>query len=155
MASVKRIQKELKELRTSPITGCSAGPSEDNIHIWTGTIVGPEDTPYAGGIFELSISFPHDYPFRAPVVKFLTPIFHCNVSETGLICLDILKDKWSPVLTIGKVLLSISSLMSDANPDDPLRPDIADLYKMNKAQHDHLARLETADYASDIIGTPY
>ena len=148
MAATSRITKELKEVKDNAIVGCSAGPHEDNLFHWKGTIVGPEGTPYENGLFELNIVFPEDYPFRAPVVKFTTPIYHCNVSESGLICLDILKDKWSPVLTISKVLLSISSLMSDPNPDDPLRPEIAEIFKENREYHDEMACFETARFAS-------
>ena len=140
--------KELREVKDNAIVGCSAGPHEDNIFHWKGTIVGPEDTPYEGGVFDLDILFPNDYPFRAPVVKFTTPIYHCNISESGLICLDILKDKWSPVLTISKILLSISSLLSDPNPEDPLRPEIAEIFKENREYHDEMASFETSRYAS-------
>merc|ERR1712137_253685 len=76
------------------------------------------------------------YPFKPPKVGFTTKIYHCNVNSNGAICLDILKDQWSPALTINKVLLSISSLLTDANPNDPLVPDIARLYLNDRAKHD-------------------
>ena len=94
--------------------------------------MGPEDSPYSGGVFFLNIVFPPDYPFKPPKVTFTTKIYHCNINSNGSICLDILKDQWSPALTISKVLLSISSLLTDANPDDPLVPEIANLYKTNR-----------------------
>ena len=87
--------------------------------------MGPEDSAYTGGVFFLNIHFPTDYPFKPPKVQFVTKIYHPNINSNGSICLDILKDQWSPALTISKVLLSISSLLTDANPDDPLVPDIA------------------------------
>ena len=89
------------------------------------TIMGPPDSPYTGGVFFLNIQFPSDYPFKPPKVNFTTKIYHCNVNSNGAICLDILKDQWSPALTISKVLLSISSLLTDPNPNDPLVPEIA------------------------------
>jgi ubiquitin-conjugating enzyme E2 D/E len=111
-------------------------------------IYGPADSPYAGGFFKLKIQFPVDYPFKPPHVQFTTKIYHPNVNAAGLICLDILKQQWSPALTISKVLLSIASLMNDPNPDDPLVPDIATLYKTNKAQYEHEARAWTLRYAT-------
>merc|ERR1712244_36897 len=94
---------------------------------------GPTDSCYAGGVFFLNIVFPSDYPFKPPKVQFTTKIYHCNVNSNGAICLDILKDQWSPALTVSKVLLSLSSLMTDCNPDDPLVPEIATVYKSDKA----------------------
>jgi ubiquitin-conjugating enzyme E2 D/E len=138
--TTRRIKKELDELNLSPPTNCSAGPVGDNLFKWQATIMGPEGSPYHGGIFVLKIEFPADYPFKPPRIVFDTPIYHCNINTNGSICLDILKDKWSPALTISKVLLSICSLMDDPNPNDPLMPDIADLFRKNKALHDETAR---------------
>ena len=121
--------------------------SKDNIYNWNATIIGPSETPYQNGIFNLDIHFPNDYPFKPPNIKFKTKIYHCNISKEGCICLDILKDKWSPALTISKVLLSICSLLCDPNPDDPLVSEIANLYKSNKKKHDKNARLYTLQYA--------
>jgi len=114
---------------------------------WQATIMGPEDSAYAGGIFFLNIHFPSDYPFKPPKVNFTTKIYHCNINSNGAICLDILKDQWSPALTISKVLLSISSLLTDANPDDPLVPEIAHLYKTDKKRYEQTAREWSQKYA--------
>jgi ubiquitin-protein ligase len=69
--------------------------------------VGPEGSPYAGGIFFLDISFPEDYPFKPPKVTFRTRIYHCNINSQGAICLDILKDNWSADTTPLSALLSV------------------------------------------------
>ena len=103
------------------------------------TVMGPQGSPYAGGVFFLNVTFPTDYPFKPPKVQFTTKIYHCNVNSSGAICLDILKDQWSPALTISKVLLSISSLLTDPNPNDPLVPEIAQLYLKDKKKHDETA----------------
>ena len=81
---------------------CTAGPTEDDLFRWQATIVGPEGSPYEGGVFAVAIIFPPDYPFRPPRLKFTTKIYHCNISDHGDICLDILKDQWSPALTVSK-----------------------------------------------------
>lgn len=109
--------------------------------------MGPDDSPYSGGVYFLNIHFPTDYPFKPPKVNFTTRIYHPNINSNGSICLDILKDQWSPALTISKVLLSISSLLTDANPDDPLVPEIAHLYKTDKAKYEATAREWTRKYA--------
>ena len=111
----------------------SAGPKGDNIYEWVSTILGPPGSVYEGGVFFLDIHFSPEYPFKPPKassynkspicndgflfqVTFRTRIYHCNINSQGVICLDILKDNWSPALTISKVLLSICSLLTDCNP---------------------------------------
>ena len=148
MAS-KRIQKELYDLGTDPPAQCTAGPVGENLFHWQATIMGPTDSPYQGGLFVLDIQFPPDYPFKPPKVEFLSRIYHPNISSNGSICLDILKSKWSPALTVSKVLLSICSLLCDPNPDDPLVSDIALIYKSDKQKFNTLAREWTRKYACD------
>ncbi|OCT74160.1 hypothetical protein XELAEV_18033116mg [Xenopus laevis] len=114
--SAKRIQKELADITLDPPPNCSAGPKGDNIYEWRSTILGPPGSVYEGGVFFLDITFTPEYPFKPPKVTFRTRIYHCNINSQGVICLDILKDNWSPALTISKVLLSICSLLTDCNP---------------------------------------
>lgn len=85
------------------------------------------------GIFKLELFLPADYPMAPPKVRFLTRIYHPNIDKLGRICLDILKDKWSPALQIRTVLLSIQALLSAPNPDDPLANDVADHWKTDEA----------------------
>ena len=101
--ALKRIQRELQELGRDPPANCSAGPVGDDLFHWQATIMGPDESPYSGGVFFLDIHFPADYPFKPPKVSFTTRIYHCNINSNGGICLDILKDQWSPALTISKV----------------------------------------------------
>lgn len=146
--ALRRIEKELIDLRKDPPSNCSAGPEGDDLYKWEGFIMGPSDSPYAGGIFKLRIQFPVDYPFKPPHVQFTTKIYHPNINAAGLICLDILKNQWSPALTISKVLLSITSLLTDPNPDDPFVAEIANLYKANRAQYESEARQWTLRFAT-------
>ena len=146
--SIKRLQRELLEIEKDTPTNCSAGlVNPDDLFTWQATIIGPTETPYEGGMFNLVILFPTDYPFKPPKISFTTRIYHPNINSTGGICLDILKDQWSPALSITKVLLSICSLLSDPNPDDPLAPEIANIYKTNKEEFNKIAREYTVKYA--------
>ena len=147
MAS-KRLQKELKDISKDPPWGCSAQLASDkDIYHWVGTLTGPDDSPYSGGKFHLTFYFPVDYPFKPPKVTFQTKVYHPNVDTSGNICLDILKDNWSPALTVAKILLSISSLLTDPNPDSPLQSDLAQLYKYDRKKYDANAREWTRKYA--------
>ena len=146
--ALKRIQKELIDLGKDPPANCSAGPidEKDQYH-WQATIMGPDDSPYAGGVFFLNIHFPTDYPFKPPKCNFTTKFYHPNISSRGTICLDILNDKWSPALTMSKVLLSISSLLTDANPDNPFEDEIAHIYMTDRPKYEWTAREWTRKYA--------
>ena len=146
-SSAKRIQKELAEISLDPPENCSAGPLGDDVYHWTSTLMGPAGSPYAGGVFFLDIVFPHDYPFKPPKVTFKTRIYHCNINSSGQICLDILKDNWSPALTVSKVLLNVCSLLTDPNPADPLVPTIAQQLLRDKEEHDKIAGEWTKRFA--------
>ncbi|KAH8205677.1 hypothetical protein TruAng_000171 [Truncatella angustata] len=135
--ALKRINKELTDLGRDPPSSCSAGPVGEDL----------SDSPYSGGVFFLAIHFPTDYPFKPPKVNFTTRIYHPNINSNGSICLDILRDQWSPALTISKVLLSICSMLTDPNPDDPLVPEIAHVYKTDRPRYEATAREWTRKYA--------
>ena len=114
-----------------------------------GTLKGPEGTPYEGGVFFVDIVIPQQYPFEPPKMKFENKIWHPNISsQTGAICLDILKDKWSPALQIRTVLLSIQALLSAPNPDDPLDNNVAEVWKNNEQEALKRAREFTKSFAT-------
>lgn len=148
MSTLQRIQKELLEIQKDPPANCSAGPNNDDLYEWQASIMGPENSPYQGGLFWLKINFPKDYPFKPPKVIFLTKLYHPNISGSGSICIDILKEQWSPALTISKVLLCICSLLDDPNPDDPLVPEIANLFKEDREAYNKKAKDFTLLYAT-------
>ncbi len=148
MASRVRLQKEVIELQKNPPHNCSASPVGDNLYHWEAIIFGPSGTPYENGVFKLNIHFPTEYPFKPPKMTFVTKIYHPNINSSGSICLDILKDKWSPALTLSKVLLSLCSLLDDPNPNDPLSPDVANEFKNNHALFVQTAKTWTQKYAN-------
>jgi ubiquitin-conjugating enzyme E2 D/E len=144
----RRLEREYADILRDPPANCTAGPVSDNdLFKWEAMIFGPADSPFQGGLFRLSINFPSDYPFKPPIITFKTKIYHPNINAAGGICLDILKGQWSPALTISKVLLSILSLLTDANPNDPLVPEIAQIYKRDRSEYDSVAREWTQMYA--------
>ena len=118
------------------------------------TIVGPTKSPFQLGEFSLAIDFPPDYPFKPPKVKFTTKIYHPNIGSNGSIKLDILREGWSPALTISKVIASICTLLTDPNLDDPLVPEIADLFKNNHPKYIENARKWTRNFAMPCKGCP-
>ena len=147
MSTLQRLQYELKNAKELDEYGIVIETDETNIYKWTITMQGPDDSPYQEGTFKLSVEFPSNYPFAPPSINFITKIYHCNVNNSGGICLDILKDQWSPALTINKVVLSIISLLNDPNPDDPLIPEIAQIYLNDRAQYIENAKRHTLIYA--------
>ncbi|XP_030078873.1 ubiquitin-conjugating enzyme E2 E1 [Drosophila hydei] len=144
---VMRIKRELNEIVQNPPPNCSAEMCKDDLFHWKAIIIGPSGTAYEGGIFKLDIRFPGAYPFRPPQIRFITRIYHCNVDSRGVICLDVLNERWSPVMNIAKVLLSIWVLIGECNPNDPLVMGIADQYKCNRKEHDKVARYWTKRFA--------
>ena len=149
MAAIKRLNKELTEFANEPPDNCNAQPVDENdLFKWQGTIIGPDESPFEGGVFFLNIEFPQDYPFKPPKVNFTTRVYHPNINKDGSICLDILKDNWSTSLTLAAVMKSICLLLTEPNIDDPLEADIAQLYKEDKAKYEATAREWTSKYAT-------
>ena len=148
MTLPRRILKETQRLQKEPVPKILCAPMTDNPRHFMAVMQGPDGTCYAGGHFNLEMFLPADYPMAPPKVRFLTKIYHPNVDKVGRICLDILKDQWSPALTTSKVLLSICSLLTDPNPDDPLDGRIAQEFKEDRAAHDRKAALWTSRYAT-------
>lgn len=149
MGSKKRIMKELNDINKGISENISLGPKDgDNLYEWTAIINGPKDTPFEGGIFKLDIILPSNYPFKSPEIKFKTKMYHPNIDSEGNICLDILKDKWSPALSISSTLLSICSLLTDPNSKDPLNVNAADVYDNDKEKYNKKVRDYTRRYAN-------
>ncbi len=134
--AVRRLQQDLRQLLKNKVEGIDASPSSDNIFVWNAIICGPEESVYESGAFQLQLLFPDDYPLRPPQVRFITKVFHPNVWwEDGLICVDILKDGWTPSYDVLAILHSIRLLLVDPNPLSPANLEAAILYRDNRAEY--------------------
>jgi len=144
-----RLAKELKDLKehVKEILSLSVVDESKDVRHWQAEIRGPVDTPYENGVFELDLRISSDYPFKPPLIRFKTKVFHPNISSNGEICLDILRDQWPASSTIEKTLLSIVSLLSDPNADDFIAPEPAFLYREIREEYDGKAREWTGKYA--------
>eukprot|EP00245_Coleochaete_scutata_P007237 TRINITY_DN22388_c0_g1_i1.p1 TRINITY_DN22388_c0_g1~~TRINITY_DN22388_c0_g1_i1.p1 ORF type:complete len:156 (+),score=11.66 TRINITY_DN22388_c0_g1_i1:111-578(+) len=132
MTSRSRLIKEYKEVMrdTSPEADIKLVCDETNIYRWTALIRGPSETPYYGGVFQLSFNVPEQYPIVPPTVRFATRIFHPNVHfKTGEICLDILKTAWSPAWTLQSVCRAVITLLAHPEADSPLNCDCGNLLR--------------------------
>ena len=112
--------------------GIVCKPYEKDMTKWEAVIIGPDETEWEGGIFKLHIDFANDYPANPPKVKFLTKMFHPNIYTNGEICLDILGNKWTPILNAVSVLQSIQSLLTDPNTASPANSEASKLYEEDK-----------------------
>jgi len=146
----KRILSDIKEIETDKENGINILILDNNIKTLRGSIIGPEDTCYKGGLFYLNIKINDNYPFTPPEVKFETKIWHPNISSSsGCICLDILKTKWRAVFSLKTVLLSIKILLCEPNPSDPQDAVVARQILENKDLFTRTAKLWIYEFAND------
>ncbi|KAG2534654.1 hypothetical protein PVAP13_9NG074315 [Panicum virgatum] len=103
----KRLMRDFKRLQQDPPAGISGAPQDNNIMLWNAVIFGPDDTPWDGGTFKLTLQFTEDYPNKPPTVRFVSRMFHPNIYADGSICLDILQNQWSPIYDVAAILTSI------------------------------------------------
>ena len=143
------LKKELTELQKDPIItlGVTVGAIKNDVFHWQITMLGPQDTPYANGLFYLTADFPDDYPKHGPEVKFKNKMYHLNVSSNGHVCISTL-NKWVPGTTMSEVLSLIFALFYKQNPDSAYIKERAELFKKDRKTFDENARKFTKDYAS-------
>jgi len=147
---MRRIGKELGDIQNDSQSSIMAQPAGGNdLSHLKASFPGPPDTPYEGGTYIVDIKIPNEYPFRPPVMKFETKLWHPNVSsQTGAICLDTLGSAWSPVLTIKSALLSLQSLLSTPEPKDPQDAEVASMLINHPDQFEKVAREWAVKYAN-------
>ncbi|KAG6412890.1 hypothetical protein SASPL_125584 [Salvia splendens] len=144
--SRKRLMRDFKRLQHDPPAGISGAPQDNNIMLWNAVIFGtlqlscPDDTPWDGGTFKLTLQFTEDYPNKPPTVRFVSRMFHPNIYADGSICLDILQNQWSPIYDVAAILTSIQSLLCDPNPNSPANSEAARMFSENKREYNRRVR---------------
>ena len=166
--ALRRALKEYGSLASDPAEGWSVFVSEDNPLGWKAVLERGEPSaewleaegacPYANGTWLLTIDIPQDYPFKPPRLRFVTPIYHCNISVDGVICLSLLQDAWSPALSIRKALDAVRALVLSPDGYNPLDAykgalykDDLPLYKAEATKH----TLENAREGFDVLAARY
>lgn len=149
-----RIKTEIKQLLALPADSDIGiiQPTEPVPAKITAWVKGPKDTPYEKGVWLIEVEFGAKYPFEPPKMKFQTHIWHCNISSvTGAICLDILKNEWTPALTIRTALLSILALLTAPVPEDPQDHVVATQLSTDPKGFEKKVREWTQEYAAQNL----
>jgi len=142
-----RIKKELLRLESNNNPDFIYKINPENLrHVFI-DMKGPDNTCYSNGIFKLELFIPKGYPYDALKVRFLTKVYHPNIDFIGRICLDILKNRWTPALQIQTVLLSIQVLLSSPNLEDPLNIKVSEHWRDNPEDAYNVALSYTQKYA--------
>ncbi|KAH9425454.1 ubiquitin conjugating enzyme 7 [Dermatophagoides pteronyssinus] len=146
LSAVRRLMTEYKQLTLNPPEGILAGPvNEDNFFEWEAYVTGPESTCYEDGVFSARITFPTDYPLSPPKMQFTCEMFHPNVYPDGRVCISILhapgedplgyesiSERWSPVQSVEKVLLSVVSMLAEPNDESGANVDAAKMWREDR-----------------------
>jgi len=147
-SALKRLLREYRELTTNSPEGIVAGPvNEDNFFVWEAMILGPEGTPYENGVFSALLTFPYDYPLNPPKMVFKDKLWHPNIYASGEVCISILhapghdptayehsSERWSPVQSVEKILLSVMSMLAEPNVESPANVDAAKMWREDRRQ---------------------
>ncbi|KAL4265526.1 ubiquitin-conjugating enzyme family protein [Pleurotus pulmonarius] len=144
---MRRLMRELTELKKSPPEGIRVQTSEDNMLDVTGIIEGPEGTPYADGYFKVKFKFTEEFPAAPPKCWFATKIFHPNVSTAGEICVNTLKKDWKSEYGIGHILLTVKCLLIYPNPESALDEEAGKLLLEDYKSYCNRAKLITSVHA--------
>lgn len=153
-SALKRLLSEYKQLTQNAPEGIVAGPvDEENFFEWEAVITGPQGTCYEDGIFPARLSFPADYPLNPPKMKFTCELFHPNIYSDGRVCISILHapgddpmgyetsaERWSPVQSVEKILLSVVSMLAEPNDESAANVDAAKVWRCERAKFEAIAR---------------
>jgi len=151
ICTLRRIMNEIGQIKQHKSADADMFNLEqmgNNIFHWQADLYGPKDSPYEDYIFKIDIKLPDNYPTLPPTVKFVTRIEHANINSKGDICMDILKpNDWASTLGMRSVLISILSLLSTPNLEDPLNSDLVGLRRTNEKEYNIKIRNACRKYA--------
>jgi ubiquitin-conjugating enzyme E2 S len=153
-AAMRRLLKEIKQLRTDPPEGIRIVTDEENMLDLTGIIAGPEGTPYEGGYFRIKFNFTEEFPNAPPKCWFVTKIFHPNVSRQGEICVNTLKKDWKREYGIAHILVTIKCLLIYPNPESALDEAAGKLLLEKYDDYCKHARMFTSVHATPKVPPP-
>jgi len=149
MAAARTIMRQVQEVVSNPVEGVTLKPTEDLAEI-EADVRGPEGTPFAGGIFQVSLILGEDYPAAPPKGYFRTKLFHPNVSEKGEICVNTLKRDWNPELGLRHVLTVIRCLLIEPNPESALNEEAGRLLLDDYEGFAKRAKMMTSVHAAPL-----
>ena len=144
----RELTRELKEYQQEPLDYCQFKPNDSDSLLWDATIQGPDDTPYAGGEFEVSIKFPKTYPLKHPSANMKTKCYHMNINDKGKVCCAILDNEWNVDCTTADVARSIYGLLKEPMPDSAINEDALTLYVDNEKEYIKIATQFTQKFAN-------
>lgn len=149
-ATMKRLLKDIKELEEKGIDGVHVMVDEGNVTEIEAAYDGPEGTPYEGGVFRMKLYIGEDYPHAPPKGRFLTKIFHPNVSSSGDICVNVLKRDWKPDMGLLHILTVIRCLLVEPNPESALNEEAGKLLLEGFDEFASKARIMTEIHAQAV-----
>ncbi|XP_030286797.1 uncharacterized protein LOC115589785 isoform X1 [Sparus aurata] len=148
MEKDKRILEELRSLHCNPHPYFSIFPSESDFTFWKIVMEGPSDTPYEKGVFELFCQFGPDYPVKPPLVRFVTPVYHCNINNVGRICHNIFDRNYNAQITMRDILNAVYGLLIIPEPEDPLDSILAEEFMSSREKYEQEAKKHTEETAA-------
>uniref|UniRef100_A0A7N6FEC8 UBC core domain-containing protein n=2 Tax=Anabas testudineus TaxID=64144 RepID=A0A7N6FEC8_ANATE len=151
MEKDKRILEELRSLHCHPHPYFSIFPSESDFTFWKILLEGPPDTPYENGVFELFCQFGPDYPVKPPTVRFVTPIYHCNINSVGRICHNIFDRSYNAQIAMREILDAVYGLLIVPEPEDPLDSILAEQFLTSHDKYEQEAKKHTEKAAGQPL----
>lgn len=136
-----RLLDEHRLLLMKAPSGASASPRDrESPFVWDATIMGPERTPWEGGLYSLEIRFSSQHPYRPPHVRFVTAMSHPNITRDGIPALDLVQTRWNPNVRLARILKELQDLLASPSPLYPVNLEVAHMYRTDRRQYDRKAR---------------